>query len=96
MTTNPLTLPDWKAQLASMVPGREVTGAPILVVQGKNDTTVPAFTTQALVKRICGKDRVQYIEYENTGHSDSVKAGERDIKAFITNRIAGAPFSSAC
>ncbi len=96
MSTNPLSLPDWKAQLASIVPGQRVTGAPILVVQGKADTTVPAVTTQILIKRICGKDRVQYLEYENTGHGDSIKSGDRDIRAFITNRIAGAPFTPAC
>jgi pimeloyl-ACP methyl ester carboxylesterase len=96
MTTNPLTIPDWKAQLASIVPGQRITGAPILVVQGKADTTVPAATTQTLVKRICGKDRVQYVEYDATGHGDSIKSGDRDIRAFIANRLAGAPFTPAC
>ena len=96
MSTNPLTLPDWKTQLASMVPGQRITGAPILVVQGKADTTVPAVTTQALIKRICGKNRVQYIEYDNTGQGDTIKSGDRDIRAFITNRMAGAPFTPAC
>lgn len=96
MTTNPLTLPDWKAQLASIVPGQTLTAAPILVVQGKNDTTVPAVTTQVLIKRICGKDGVAYTEYDNTGHGDVIKSADRDIRAFITNRVAGAPFTSAC
>ena len=96
MSTNPLTLPDWKTQLTSIVPGQRITGAPILVVQGKADTTVPAATTQTLIKRICGKNRVQYLEYDNTGHGDSIKSGDRDIRAFITNRIAGAPFHPAC
>jgi len=96
MSTNPLTLPDWKTQLTSSVPGQRITGAPILVLQGKDDTIVPAVTTQTLIKRICGKDRVQYIVYANTRHGDIIESGDRDIRAFITNRMAGAPFTPAC
>ncbi len=96
ITTNPLALPEWKAQLASIVPGLRLTGAPVLIVQGKDDATVPAFTTQSLVKRICGKNQVQYIEYDKTGHGDSIVSGDRDIRAFVTNRLAGAPFTPSC
>ena len=96
ITTNPLALPEWKAQLASIVPGLRLTGAPVFIAQGKDDATVPAFTTQSLVKRICGKNQVQYIEYDKTGHGEAVVSADRDIRAFVTNRLAGAPFTSSC
>jgi pimeloyl-ACP methyl ester carboxylesterase len=96
MSTNPLTLPEWSAQLASIVPGNRPTGAPIMVVQGKADATVPAFTTQSLVRRLCARNRVQYVEIDNAGHGDVLRSGDRDIRAFITNRLAGTPATSTC
>jgi predicted esterase len=66
------------------------------VVQGKSDNRVPSFTTQSLVKRLCSTNgRVQYLEYD-AGHGDVIKAADRDIKAFIANRLSGASFTSSC
>jgi alpha-beta hydrolase superfamily lysophospholipase len=97
MTTDPMTLPDWKAALEATVPGKTPTGAPILVVQGANDTRVPAATTKTLVKRLCGSNgRVQYVEYAEAGHGDVIKSADRDIKAFVNNRLSGAPFTPTC
>lgn len=96
VSTNPLSIPEWKAALTATVAGQQLIGAPILVVQGKNDTTVPAVTTQALVRRMCGKNKVQYVEYDNTGHGDALVSGDRDIRAFIANRLSGAAFTPAC
>lgn len=97
MTTDPMTLPDWKAALEATVPGKAPTGAPVLVVQGATDTRVPAVTTQALVKRLCGTNgRVQYLTYADTGHGEVLKAADRDIKAFVTNRLSAAPVTSTC
>jgi alpha-beta hydrolase superfamily lysophospholipase len=96
MTTDPLTLPEWRSAIQATVPGKTRTGMPILVAQGKTDTTIPAFTTQSLVKRLCSTNgKVQYQEYD-AGHGDVVKAADRDIKAFIANRLSGAPFTPTC
>lgn len=96
MSTNPLTLPEWKAAVSATVPGQQLIAPPVLIVQGKNDTTVPAVTTQALVKRICGKDRLRYVEFDNTGHGDSIVSGDREIRSFVTDRLSGAAFTGAC
>lgn len=94
---NPEQLPAWKAQLASITPGNAQTGAPVLIVQGEKDTTVPAATTRVLVKRMCGMgDTVDAQYFANAGHSDSVVAGDTAIRAFVGDRLTGRPATSNC
>lgn len=97
MTTDPMTLPDWRAALLASVPGNTRTGSPILVVQGTADNRIPPATTQTLVKRLCGTNgRVQYLQYEGVGHGEVLRAADRDVKAFIANRLSGAVFNGTC
>ena len=96
MTTNPLSRDDWKAQLASIVPGKHVTGAPIFIAQGLNDSTVLPFTTDTLVHRICGPDRVKYKTYADTGHADSIASASTEIVSFVRDRLAGVAFVPSC
>ena len=96
MAGSPTTFADWKAQLASIVPGKQATGAPIFIAQGLDDATVPAGTTQTLVNRICGLDRVAYKTYPKTGHGDSIVSADADIRSFVKDRLAGTAFVPAC
>ena len=96
MAGSPTTFADWKAQLASIVPGKQATGAPIFIAQGLDDATVPASTTKTLVNRICGLDRVVYKTYANTGHGDSIVSADSDIRSFVADRLAGTVFVPAC
>jgi pimeloyl-ACP methyl ester carboxylesterase len=94
---DPMQLPAWRAQLASIKPGTKPTGAPVLVVQGEKDTTVPAATTRVLVKRMCGNgDTVDAEYFPNAGHGDSVVAGDAAIRAFVTDRLAGKQATGNC
>jgi hypothetical protein len=89
--------PAWKAQLASIKPGRAPIGAPTLVVQGARDLTVPAATTQTLVTRLCANgENVRAVTYPQAGHSDVVVAADADVRAWMQGRLAGVTPASGC
>jgi hypothetical protein len=89
--------PAWRAQLASIKPGRAPIGAPTLVVQGARDLTVPAATTQTLVTRLCANgENVRAVTYPQAGHSDVVIAADADVRAWMQGRLAGVTPASGC
>ena len=59
-------------------------------------TTTLALASTVSAQGYFGKNQVQYIEYDKTGHGEAVVSADRDIRAFVTNRLAGAPFTSSC
>jgi hypothetical protein len=89
--------PEWQAQLASIKPGSRATVAPILVVQGDRDLTVPARTTRTLVQRLCARgDTVSTRNFGSSGHVDVVIAADAEVRRFIADRLAGAPEVGSC
>jgi hypothetical protein len=89
--------PEWQAQLASIKPGNQPTAAPIFVVQGDRDLTVPARTTRTLVQRLCARgDAVATRNFGSSGHADVVIAADAEVRRFIADRLAGAPENGSC
>jgi pimeloyl-ACP methyl ester carboxylesterase len=89
--------PDWQAQLESIKPGRAPLGAPVLVVQGARDLTVPAPTTRTLVERLCGNgENVRLVTYPQAGHADVVVAADAEVRAWVADRLAMTPAASGC
>jgi hypothetical protein len=67
-----------------------VSAAPLLLVQGLNDTDDPASDTQRLTDHLCalGQDVVQWM-YPGLDHNSIVGASTGDIQQWIADRFAG-------
>jgi hypothetical protein len=67
------------------------------VLQGNNDSIVPSIATRALVARMCGAHQnVVARYYANAGHTEVVRSADADLRAWIADRFAGRPATSAC
>ena len=70
--------------------------APVLVVQGSDDPTVPLGTVRALGRQLCARgDVVEYREYPGVGHEPIARAAP-DIFAWAQARLFGAPPPTNC
>jgi hypothetical protein len=67
-----------------------VSAAPLLVVQGLDDTTDPASDTQLLTNHLCtlGQDVVQWM-YPGLDHNSIVGSSTGDIEHWIADRFSG-------
>jgi hypothetical protein len=67
-----------------------VSAAPLLLVQGLDDTNDPASDTQRLTTHLCGlgQDVVQWM-YPGLDHNSIVGASTGDIQQWIADRFAG-------
>jgi pimeloyl-ACP methyl ester carboxylesterase len=75
--------------LASAEPGTVKINAPVLIVQGDADTTVPKVATDALVQQMqgLGSDVTYDIQTGQT-HTGALSSAMNDIFAFIKTRMA--------
>jgi alpha-beta hydrolase superfamily lysophospholipase len=71
-------------------PGQLKIAGPVLIEQGRSDTTVLPIFTNNLVKTLtAGGDQVTYKTYAGATHSSVVLAGAQDAAAFLSKAFAG-------
>jgi pimeloyl-ACP methyl ester carboxylesterase len=89
--------PTLRDLLLSTKPGNVRPGAPVLIVQGENDTTVPAFTTRILEARLCGLGaNVSSVYLPGVGHGASIVGGNDALMRWIDDRLSGTPATTGC
>jgi len=93
-TTNPVVM----AHARLNDPGRRATEAPMLVVQGTADITVPvAFTDAYVTTKACPiGDRIDYEHVAGATHTTVLFAGIATIDEWMAARLRGAPAPSTC
>jgi hypothetical protein len=79
-------------------PGRTKTRAPMLVVQGTADTTVPPALTDVYVTGMACPigDAIDYFHVTGATHDTVVHVSVPTITKWMTQRLAGSPGPSTC
>jgi dipeptidyl aminopeptidase/acylaminoacyl peptidase len=94
---DPLSIPAFQKLLHQNSAGNRPAGAPLLIVQGTADTTIPKTLSDAFTKKACAAgDTVDYRTYEGAGHGSVVVAAHDDVIAWLADRAAGKPAPSTC
>lgn len=76
--------------LAANEPGTMPMGVPTLLLQGSDDTTIPAVATEMLRGRLCGAgESVDHREYAGVDHGGILWASGADLSTWIADRFAG-------
>lgn len=85
------------AKFAAGNPGQEAANAPVLLVQGLNDDTIPADLTQYLQSQLCAFDQpVQLDEYAGADHISVLPTAQGDVIDYISDRFKKAPAPGNC
>ncbi|MFN8026965.1 MAG: TSUP family transporter [Acidimicrobiia bacterium] len=86
--SDPLADPKFAAILHENSAGNRRTVAPILVVQGTADGTIPKVLTDAFVAKACGPegDEVLYRTYDGADHGTVIAAARTDVLAWLAGR----------
>jgi alpha-beta hydrolase superfamily lysophospholipase len=92
------SLPALRADDALNQPGHSPISAPVLVVQGTEDSLIPYATTTGLVDQtLCAEhDTVQYVPIDGAGHGSALAEGEPRVVDWISSRLRGAPEVDSC
>ena len=78
-------------------PDRARAAEPILVTQGIVDRDVPAVATSDMVTRLCALgDRLDYRTYAGLDHNNLVAGSQRDVNAWIAQRLAHDAAPTTC
>jgi alpha-beta hydrolase superfamily lysophospholipase len=94
---DPLSIPAIRQLLHQNSAGNRPAGAPLLVVQGSADTTIPQVLSDAWTKKACALgDTVDYRVSPGATHTSVIDAAQRDVLAWLADRAAGAPAPSIC
>lgn len=95
LASDPLADPQLAAILHENSAGNRRTPAPILVVQGTADATIPKVLTDAFVAKACaGGDQVDYRTYEGADHGTVIAAAQSDVLAWLAARAGGGAASA--
>ena len=87
----------WAARFTENAPGRKVSQAPVLVMQGTADNIVPQASTDLYVSDACKSfSRVFYKTYTQIDHRPLLTAAQTDFTTWIANRFSNAPAPSNC
>lgn len=87
-------LQKWQTETA---PSDGLASAPILVIQGLNDTSILPGTTKDAVERACkGGNTVQLSLYPGVEHSPSIPASAPEWLSWMDARFSGQPLSASC
>jgi pimeloyl-ACP methyl ester carboxylesterase len=88
--SDPLADPQLAAILHQNSAGNQRTSAPILVVQGTADATIPKVLTDAYVAKACAAgDQVDYRTYDGADHGSVIAAAQSDVLAWLAARAGG-------
>lgn len=89
---NPFDVPSWRALLEANDPEYFDAGAsaPLLIIQGGTDTTIPVISTQLLAQHLCsvGQDVERWI-YPGLTHTGVITVSIGDMVHWIADRFAG-------
>ena len=79
-------------------PGRAATPAPILVVQGTADTTVPQFLTNGYVSNFACPigDTIDYLTYQGANHGSVLAMAAADVQNWIEARLSNQTPPTTC
>lgn len=98
MPTDRIFRPGWETGRAVLAdesanqPGLSASAAPVLMVQGVDDTLIPyAVTTDLVDQRLCRAqhDTVEYDAVPDAGHSNVLDAAEPTVVQWIAGRFDG-------
>lgn len=94
---NPMDDPAWKAAVDLNTAGTIVPSAPVLIIHGDADTTVPPALTDITLGKYCAIGAtVEVKKYPGQDHTSVISAALEDVKAFFNARLAGQPAASSC
>jgi pimeloyl-ACP methyl ester carboxylesterase len=89
--------PQWNAVLEENSPGRVEPEAPILIVHGDADDTVPAALSDIIHNAYCGLGATsQRNLYAGADHISILGASAEDIDTWMKDRLAGSTPPSSC
>lgn len=85
---DPIQLPDWTASFAANEPGAYRIEAPLLLVQGTDDTSVPSIATDLLcLSYSLNQTHATLWNYAGHGHVDTVYTSRSDREAWILHQL---------
>jgi pimeloyl-ACP methyl ester carboxylesterase len=94
---DPLSIPTIQKLLHQNSAGNRPAGAPLLIVQGSADTTIPKVLTDAFDAKACAAgDTVDYRVYDGATHGTVIVAAQDDVVAWLKDRVAGEPAPTTC
>jgi acetyl esterase/lipase len=89
--------PDIIDDFAVSNPGRRPGGAPVLLLSGEADETVPTFVAQDLLATYCGHGTPTSLNtYPGATHDTILTHASSDAVRWIEDRFAGIPVSDDC
>jgi len=87
---DPQSIPPWPVLLTENSPGHAPPGAPLLIFQGSDDTTVEPHFTRSFAAAACAKgDVLDYEERKGVGHLTIARRSAAAAAAWIQNRFTG-------
>jgi dienelactone hydrolase len=94
---DPLSIPTIQTVLHANSAGNRPAGAPVLIVQGTADTTIPKVLTDAFDTKACAAgDTVDYRLYDGATHGSVIVAAQDDVVQWLKDRVAGKPAPTTC
>ena len=94
---DPLSIPAIQSLLHANSAGNRPAGAPVLIVQGSADTTIPKVLTDTFTKKACAAgDTVDYHTYDGATHTTVINAAQDDVVQWLKDRVAGKPAPTTC
>jgi fermentation-respiration switch protein FrsA (DUF1100 family) len=94
---NPNETPPWPALLSENSPGHAPPGAPLLILQGADDTTVEPHFTRSFAAAACAKREVlDYQERKGIGHIPIARRSAATAAAWIQDRFEGLEPPNTC
>lgn len=79
--------------------GNRPIAGPMLILQGTKDPAVPESVTTSIVDKMCSKnshDSIEYIRFQDVGHTPTCYASRRIWLEWIAARFAGTPPPAGC
>jgi alpha-beta hydrolase superfamily lysophospholipase len=97
LARDPLSIPAIRKLLHENSAGNRPAGAPLLIVQGSADTTIPKVLTDAFDVKACAAGAtVDYRVYEGATHTTVIVAAQDDVVQWLADRVAGKPAPTTC
>jgi len=94
---DPLSIPTIRSLLHENSAGNRPAGAPVLIVQGTADTTIPKVLTDAFAAKACAAgDTVDERVYDGATHGTVIVAAQDDVVQWLADRVAGEPAPTTC
>ncbi|GAA2750734.1 lipase family protein [Kitasatospora cinereorecta] len=91
-------VPDsWRNRFYENTPGYATGLAPVLVMQGTDDTVINPHSTEQYIKRACGFSQpVEYTTYQGATHNTVPFVAQQEYLNWIADRFADRPAPSNC